>query len=101
MNRIDREKITVRVMVALYCRKHHHAAELCDECLHLVAYAHDRLDRCRYGNQKLDCGGCKTHCYRKVEQAQIRAVMRFSGPRMLFYHPIESLKHAFIRLKRV
>ncbi len=100
MNRIDREKRTVELMVALYCSKRHHTAKLCDECSRLVVYAHNRLDKCRYGNTKLDCGGCKTHCYGKLQQEQIRKVMRFSGPRMLFYHPLAVIKHALMRLKR-
>jgi len=93
MNRIAREKRTVRLMVELYCRKVHRERELCEECRNLLQYAHLRLDGCRYGNRKPACGRCKTHCYRKCEQEQIRQVMRFSGPRMLFFHPVAALEH--------
>jgi len=95
MNKIDREKHTVGLMIELYCRKKHQSKELCDECSQLLTYARERLSRCRYGNQKPACAKCKTHCYRKIEQERIRRVMRFSGPRMLFYNPKASIAHLF------
>jgi hypothetical protein len=29
---------------------------------------------------------------------KMRAVMRFAGPRMLFYHPIDAIKHLWREL---
>ncbi|WP_092433904.1 nitrous oxide-stimulated promoter family protein [Williamwhitmania taraxaci] len=97
MNRIQCEKRMVRLMIEFYCRKEHHTKKPCSECLTLIDYAHKRLDRCKYGNQKPSCGSCTTHCYRKTEQEQIRRVMRYSGPRMVLYHPIASLKYVIFR----
>ena len=36
---------------------------------------------------KTFCSNCRVHCYRSEMREEIRKVMRFSGPRMIFYHP--------------
>ena len=33
------------------------------------------------------------HCYQPQMREQIRQVMRFSGPRMLLYHPVLAVWH--------
>lgn len=68
---------------------------LCDTCRELEAYAHKRLTACKYGNLKTSCKKCPTHCYRKDMREKIREVMRFSGPRMMLYHPVEAIRHMF------
>lgn len=97
MTRIEREKMTVRQMIVLYCRKRHAASPPCDECRKLVEYAEKRLDSCRYGQRKSTCKKCTTHCYTSEYRNRIREVMRFSGPRMILYHPLFALKHFFNR----
>jgi len=54
MNRIEREKLVVRQMIAIYYQKHHafNDSILCDDCLDLLNYAHKRLDHCPKGNGK-------------------------------------------------
>lgn len=42
---------------------------------------------------KTFCSNCKVHCYKPDMREKIREVMRFSGPRMLFYHPIMAIRH--------
>ena len=37
---------------------------------------------------KTFCSNCRVHCYCPDMREKIRMVMRFSGPRMLFYHPV-------------
>ena len=95
MKRIEREKRTVSLMIRIYCRKKEGNRELCNECIELEKYAHHRLSLCRYGENKTTCKKCPTHCYRKDMRDKIRAVMRFAGPRMLLYHPIEAIRHLF------
>ncbi len=93
--RIRREKRTVAAMVGMYCRGHHGTrGALCDGCAELLAYAHGRLDRCRFGEGKATCGRCTVHCYRPEMRERIRAVMRWSGPRMLLRHPLMAVRHA-------
>ena len=47
---------------------------------------------------KTFCSQCKVHCYKTKQREQIRKVMRFSGPRMLFYHPIMAIRHLYYQI---
>ena len=93
MSRIAEEKKTVEQMIRLYCRLKEGHPELCPECKALLEYAHARLDRCKFGEQKKTCRQCPVHCYKKDMRERMRAVMRFSGPRMMLYHPVDAIKH--------
>lgn len=95
MTRIEREKATVARMIALYCRKKEGNGELCPACKGLEEYARQRLDRCPHGNTKPACKKCTVHCYKPAMRQRMRAVMRFAGPRMLFYYPSEAIRHLF------
>lgn len=89
-----REKQLVSQMIALYCRKNHkHKKDLCNDCKSLKEYAEMRIDKCPFMETKTFCSNCKVHCYKQQMREQIRAVMRFSGPRMIFYHPIIAIRH--------
>lgn len=92
-SRMAREKRVVGVMIRLYCRKKEHNPTLCPDCAALLAYAEARLDRCPFGEEKTSCQRCKVHCYRPAMREKMKAVMRFSGPRMLLYAPLEALRH--------
>ena len=84
---------TIEAMVRLYCRGHGHAGPLCPDCAGLLHYAARRLERCVFGDAKPNCAACVVHCYRADMREQIRIVMRWAGPRMLFRHPILTLSH--------
>ena len=90
----EQEKVVVSQMIALYCRKNHRvAARLCPDCAALDTYARQRSDRCPFMETKTFCSNCKVHCYKPEMREKIRMVMRFSGPYMIFYHPIASVRH--------
>lgn len=90
----EREKRIVSQMIALYCKKQHHTKTgLCPECGALDSYARQRSDKCPFMETKTFCSNCKVHCYKPEMREKIRAVMRFSGPRMLFHHPIMAVRH--------
>jgi len=97
--RLAREEKTIAAMIALYCRDHHRTrargsgAGLCPECAELLVYARLRLEKCRYGADKPTCARCETHCYRPAMRERVREVMRHSGPRMLWRHPVLSVAH--------
>lgn len=93
MTRIEREKSTVEDMIRLYCRRHLGVETLPDQYADLIAYAHKRLELCKFGNSKPTCRKCPIHCYAPARRELMRTVMRWSGPRMLFYHPIAALRH--------
>ena len=93
MDRIESEKKTVGMMVRLYCRRYEGNKELCQDCSQLLSSAEARLDRCKFGNEKPTCKKCPIHCYKPDMREKMRAVMRWAGPRMMLYHPIEAIKH--------
>ncbi len=90
----EREKRIVSEMIQLYCRKQHKTKEgLCPSCAKLKQYAKQRSDHCPFMESKTFCSNCKVHCYKPEMREQIRSVMRFSGPRMIFYHPVMAIRH--------
>lgn len=90
----EREKQTVSFMISLYCRKKHGTkGALCPDCEALRKYAADRSDHCPFMEMKTFCSNCKVHCYKPEMREKIREVMRFSGPRMMLYHPIMAIRH--------
>jgi len=92
--RLAREWTTMETMIRCFCRNHHDTGNvLCLECRRLHDYAAVRLERCRFGAEKPTCAKCPVHCYQRVRREQVRVVMRYAGPRMLWQHPILSLVH--------
>jgi hypothetical protein len=92
--RMKRERRTVEAMLDIYCRGQHGVGHgLCEECETLRDYARQRLHRCPFQAGKTTCAKCPLHCYKPEMRAQIRAVMRYAGPRMLYRHPIMALQH--------
>ena len=93
--RIEREKRTVSRMIELYCADQHGSPEgqLCPVCADLHAYTMLRLDRCPFQEAKTTCANCAVHCYRPDRREQIRVVMRYAGPRMLWTHPVMAVRH--------
>ncbi|MBQ8831564.1 MAG: nitrous oxide-stimulated promoter family protein [Oscillospiraceae bacterium] len=90
----EREKKTVSEMITLYCRKNHGSKHtLCDKCAEIKSYAYQRIDKCPFMETKTFCSNCKVHCYKPEMREKIKAVMRFSGPRMIFIHPVMAVRH--------
>src|ERR1017187_5069994 len=82
--RLAREWRTIAVMVGFYCEAHHDTKPaLCPECQGLLDYAAVRLERCRFGVEKPVCAKCPVHCYQRERSEEVKAVMRYAGPRML------------------
>ena len=92
--RLAREWETVSAMIQIYCRDQHGGTGLlCPECVALNSYVRLRLDRCRFGEDKPTCAKCPVHCYQKSRRDEIKTVMRYSGPKMVWEHPWLSLRH--------
>lgn len=91
----QKEKAMVSEMICLYCCKKHHTKKgsLCSACLSLQNYAILRSEKCPFMETKTFCSNCRVHCYKPDMRERIREVMRFSGPRMIFYHPIAAISH--------
>ena len=90
----EREKRVVAMMILLYCRKRHGSkGALCPDCEALRRYSCERSDKCPFMQNKTFCSNCRVHCYKPEMREKIREVMRFSGPRMIFRHPIMAVRH--------
>ncbi len=97
-----KEQKAVELMIHLYCRGHHHSpdkGELCPECRELLEYAKTRSEKCPFMENKTFCSNCKVHCYKPEMREKIRAVMRYSGPRMLLHRPGLALWHVICSRK--
>lgn len=93
--RSKRELKTIRVMIGMYCRRHHggSAAQPCSACTALFSYATRRLELCVFGDAKPTCANCSVHCYSAEKREQVRVIMKWAGPRMLWQHPLLAIFH--------
>lgn len=100
--RMRREAKTLTATIRLYCRGHHGSPRnaLCPSCQQLLDYALLRLSRCPYQEAKPTCANCPIHCYGSTEREQIKAVMRYAGPRMLLHNPILTIMHLVDGLRK-
>lgn len=88
------EQKMVSQMIALYCRKN--TARLRPvRILCKTGGIRQAAQRALpvYGVIKTFCSSCKVHCYKPEMREKIREVMRFSGPRMMLYHPLTAMRH--------
>lgn len=88
-------------MIEIYCHGNHYTKkhEFCKECEELKEYSLFRLSKCPFKVNKKFCSFCKIHCYKPEMKLKIKEVMRYSGPRMLFSHPIFSISHVIQMIK--
>ena len=92
--RLASELATIRAMIGIYCRAHHEGNDHpCPSCRELIAYAGKRLAGCPFQQEKPTCGNCTVHCYTPRYRDQVRAVMRYAGPRMIWRHPLMAIRH--------
>lgn len=97
----EEEKETMKLMVQVYCRgKHGHKKDLCSDCQKLMEYSFARTDHCPFMETKTFCSACKVHCYAPQMRTAVKEVMRYSGPRMLLYHPGKAIKHMGVTIKK-
>lgn len=94
----QKEQYVVEEMIRLYCRKNiRKKKDRKGRCVlpvfFLSDYAKQRSQKCPFMEEKTFCANCKVHCYKPEMREQIRQVMRFSGPRMLLYHPVLAIWH--------
>lgn len=95
--RIAREKLTIRKMIALYQQRAPHAVAEAEHYDALCAYAEKRLDKCVFGEEKPACKQCPVHCYQPAKREEMKAIMRWAGPRMLWRHPVLTVRHLIDR----
>ena len=87
-------------MIHMYCKaKHGLNNELCESCEQLVKYAISQYEKCPFGEIKPECSICPVHCYKVAEKEEIKKVMRYAGPRMIYKHPIMAVDHLIAKWK--
>ncbi|NAI04097.1 nitrous oxide-stimulated promoter family protein [Escherichia coli] len=86
--RISREKLTIKKMIDLYQAKCPQASAEPEHYEALFVYAQKRLDKCVFGEEKPACKQCPVHCYQPAKREEMKQIMRWAGPRMLWRHPI-------------
>jgi hypothetical protein len=92
--RRERESVIVQTMIKMYCRENHNSkGTLCEKCEPLSKYAEKRLLSCMYGDIKPVCKHCPVHCYSPAKREQMRKVMQWAGPRMIFRKPVFAIMH--------
>lgn len=91
----EQEKETVDKMIRIYCKHKHKTLnkQLCESCQQLHDYAHQRLSKCPYGDEKPTCKKCPIHCYKPQMKQEIKEVMKYAGKWMIVYHPVLAIKH--------
>ena len=95
--RIKWEIATMNAMIRLYC-KHNHSRSptLCSDCHEIKVYAESKLKQCPHGKNKPACKNCIVHCFDQMHRERIKTIMRYSGPRMIIYHPILAIRHILV-----
>lgn len=94
-----KENRIVEMMIKIYCReKHRYRHELCNDCQEILDYAILRNDKCPNLDTKSFCSVCKTHCYSTEMRVRMKLIMKYSGRRMLLYHPLLAIKYLWITL---
>ena len=85
---------TAARMIEIFCRDHHGGKDaLCRQCRDLLDEVKKRLEKCPFKEVKPKCSQCSIHCYPPKLRERIRAVMRYAGPRMIYRHPILTMRH--------
>ena len=59
----------------------------------MIEYCQTQLSHCRWQDEKPPCKFCTSHCYAKKQREQVRLIMRWMGPRMVLYAPLEVVRH--------
>ena len=92
--RFKREFATIEAMTRIYCRAFHTSEpHPCAACEEFLDYAHTRIDRCVFGEDKPACADCPVHCYKPERREHARTVMRYAGPKMPMRHPLLTVLH--------
>lgn len=92
-NKKSKERKVINTMIRIYCRGNCKSKDICPNCKELMDYVYMKIDKCPFSDTKIYCNNCKVHCYREDMAVRIKKVMRYSGPRLIIYHPIMAIDH--------
>lgn len=106
LKKVSEDKKIISTMISIYCNGNSHKAneenkvkdDICPNCKRLQEYAYSKIDKCPKlkSGKKAICGTCKNNCYMQDDELSnmMKAVMKYSGPRMILKHPLMTIKHA-------
>lgn len=100
MNHKEMDILTLRNLFGIYCRKNHAPEKgvLCSSCQSELKYAVHKTKICTEKDMGKTCSECRVHCFEPEHREKIREIMRFSGPRLMWSHPLLSMRYVFIKL---
>lgn len=93
---VEKRKKILSAMFDIYIKKHPEEVKSVDS---LKSYAFQRIEKCPNKGKNIYCSSCTIHCFPEYERAHMKKIMRFAGPRMMIYHPLMALDHAFASIK--
>lgn len=102
-NNTPKEKETIRKMFGIHCKSKHKTADgkkLCPKCTALLATVMLKMNRCPYGITKPICEKCDNSCFGTVQTREFREIMKGTQTKMFFKHPIMSIKHRLLGMRR-
>lgn len=100
--RREKKHEIVEKMIETYCTKQKHlndGGKLCSDCDELLNYSLQRTTRCPHVEKTLFCVNCPTPCYKPDMKEKMRIMMKYSGPRFFFSHPLIVLEHVMYDFK--
>lgn len=77
-------------------RGYDHQTARPDRAKHLLHIGSPILDE-----DKPACTKCPVHCYKRTQREQVRSVMRYASPRMLWRQPSKAALHMLDKLRNV
>jgi Nitrous oxide-stimulated promoter len=92
--------LTLQSLFPIYCGKYHSSekGELCDSCSAELEYAIHKTKICPEKDQGKTCSDCKVHCFEAEHRERIKEIMRFAGPRLIWSHPLLSVRYIYLKL---
>ena len=98
-NKRLKELKTVRKMIEIYCKGQHRrkSGDLCESCAELMHLCRSKGRAMpTYGRKKHFVPCAKHTVMHRPIGNELKEVMRYSGPRMLWIHPIMTIRHILL-----
>ncbi|MFO6484177.1 nitrous oxide-stimulated promoter family protein [Escherichia coli] len=92
--RISREKLTIKKIkinfIKRNARRRQRSRSITRRCL--FTRKSGWINVCS-AKKKPACKQCPVHCYQPAKREEMKQIMRWAGPRMLWRHPILTVRH--------
>lgn len=91
------DRRTLEAMGLIYCYAHHPEGAkdgigLCPSCRDAVEAVLRKTSSCPH-EHKINCQDCDIKCQRAGDIEQVRAIMGYAAPRMIYRHPIMTIRY--------